>query len=409
MSAWGSAGSQTMGLIMDMTNITRLADRKYQIRFKYRDPLTGKQRIFKRRITGTLDEARALRDEAKAAVRRDDFGQQARSKTLRHYRSSFAKARSTRRGWQVSKATRARDGHALKDHILPVIGDWLVTEITLADLEEVVDEWLEKTDSAGERYQHATINVWIKVARIYIRYACKMEGISSPADDLSYLTVGRSQVGVALTPAQTAAFLAEMRRTYPQWYAMCVLGFLTGLRFSTLSALRWEDVDTTADVIRFVHSQYRGVRKEADKTGKRIRVPLIGPLKAVLQWHRMQLIEVQHPGLSTGLVFPSQVPDGVQNGHLSASALRKVMTAACKTVRRELAKASPTAAPFPHITPHDMRRTWSTLMNEARVDRHVIGAIAGHSTDEMLFHYDHVSDERKAQPLRALANELGLT
>ncbi len=391
---------------MDMMNIKRLEPNKYQVRFKYRDPLTGRQRVFKRRIEGTLADARELRDEAKARVRRDD-SERRTSQTLRHYRSSFSKARRTRRGWKVAKATRERDGYALKDHILPIMGDWVVREITLADLEEVVDQWIDETKD-GESYPLTTINTWIKVTRIYVRYCCKMEGLSSPAEDLSYLVVGKSKKGTALTAEQTAQFLDQMSQSYPQWHAMCVLGFMTGLRFSTLSALRWQDVHVPQGRVYFIHSQYRGVVKTGDKTGKLIWVPLIGPIKSVLEWQRRRLVKKQHPGLATGLVFPSTITDGAQNGYLSPSALRSVMSNVCEDVEKALREQRPMAT-FPRITPHDMRRTWSTLMNEARVDRHVIGSIAGHSTDEMLAHYDHVSDERKAKPLQSLAERLGLS
>jgi len=394
---------------MDMMNIKRLEERKYQIRFKYRDPLTNRQRVFKRRIDGTLEEARAFRDRAKAQVRRDEFSSEKKtSKTVRHYRSSFAKARKTRRGWKVGRATRERDGYALKDHVLPEIGDWILSEITLADLEEVVDDWIDEINPRTDKpYALSSINNWIKTTRLYLRYACQLEGLDSPAEKLCYLDVQRKKHGTALEPDQVKMFLKRMRTKYPQWYAMHAMGFMLGLRFSSLSALRWDDVDADRKEVRFIQSQYRGTVKRGDKTGKLIVVPLVPALEAVLMWQRRRLFKKQHPGLSTGLVFPSTVPDGVQNGYLSKSAMRNAMARTSEELDKELRKENPLHG-FPSITPHDMRRTWETEMNNSKQDRHVIKSIGGQSTDAMVFHYDHVSHKRKAEGLNTLAKNLGL-
>lgn len=322
----------------------------------------------------------------------------ATSKTLRHYRDSYSRARLNRRGWKASKATRERDYYALTGHILPIMGDWLVREVTLADLENVVDHWMSKTKGDGTTYPNTTVNVWIKVARLYMRYCCKMEGVGSPADDLDYLVTKESERGTALTAEQTAQFLAHMKALLPQWYAMCVLGFSTGLRFSTLSALRWSDIDYDDETICFEQSQYHGVAKVGDKTGKVIYVPLIDEFADVLVWHRRYLMEREHPGLSTGLVFPSIAPDGALNGYLAASGLRNAMASVCDELTDDLREnGDDPSATFPRITAHDMRYTFISQAFGERVDRHVIKATAGQDEDSMNAKYDKVSRSRMAQ------------
>ena len=381
---------------MDMMNLTRIRSGEYEIRFKYREPLTGNQKSIRRRMIGTLEEARALRDQLKADAKSGAMRPQTkvRTRTLRSYVRSFGESRASgRRGRQVARATLERDGFALKDHIIPDAGDWIVSRITDADLDALVDGWLDKPKSNSGPYSVSTVNTWIKVLRLLMRHACKGENIESPAELLRPLPSTSEKKGCALEAEQVAEFLDQMRGDYPQWFPMCVLGFMTGARFSTLSALRWEDVDYDNRAILFLQSQYRGTRKERDKAGKRVRVPLLAPMRVALQTHRERMLREEHPGISTGLVFPSKITDGAQRGHLSASALRSAMRRTCTALGRT----------FPIITPHDMRRTFNTLAFEAAIDEHVIQSIIGHSTDRMSYHYDHVSEDRKVEGLTRLA------
>ncbi|RAL22424.1 hypothetical protein DL240_11290 [Lujinxingia litoralis] len=64
---------------------------------------------------------------------------------------------------------------------------------------------------------------------------------------------------------------------------------------------------------------------------------------------------------------------------------------------------------MPRITPHDMRRTFNTLMLEAGVEKHVLQAMTGHSTDEMTIHYSHISLDYKSGALNRMIEHLGQT
>jgi integrase len=402
--------------IMDMMNLKRLAKEHYEIRFAYKERLTGTQKIIKRRFHGTLEEARAERDRLKAEAKSASDESPLPKRTLRHYQDSFSRARKTRRGWKVGRATRERDFYGLKNQIIPTMGDWLVREITLADLEHVVDHWLSleqpkgKGRSPGEPYSVSTINQWIKTTRIYLEWCAKMEGADSPAKELDYLARDKKgKKGTALTGEQTAAFLEHLKTRYPQWYPMCVLGFGTGLRFASLSALRWDDIDKDKGVIVFRESQYRGTRSAGDKMGKIIRIPLIPAFEKALDRHRRWLMEKQHPGLMSGLVFPSKTTDGVQNGHVSKSGIRKAMRITCKEIQTAMRKeAGHTQVKFPRITPHDWRRTFITNSYAKQLDPHAIGDATGHSDPRSAIGYDHVSLERIADVLTETTESLGL-
>jgi integrase len=80
------------------------------------------------------------------------------------------------------------------------------------------------------------------------------------------------------------------------------------MRFCHASALRWEDVDERRSVILVQRKNVPGLvgpvsrKKRAPRT-----IPLHANVIEVLRWHRQQLIAAQHPGLSSGYMFPSRV------------------------------------------------------------------------------------------------------
>lgn len=384
----------------DMLNLKRLGPNKWRIRFKYTDTLTGKMKIYQETMDGTLDEARARRDEAKVECRRGRRNEPAaKARTpLRSYTRSFMTNRvqrgGGRRGRPLRKATLERDALAIRNHILPACGDWLVDEIEFEDLDSLIDDWCELERPGGGLYSPATINKWLKVLRLYLRFAFKQAGRNaSMIDDLKPLPVDHTtQKGTALMPKEVHRLLEQVEADFLPYYAMVFLGFTTGARFSELSALHWEDVDESAGVIHFGHSQYHGQRNRLNKAGRHVAAALLPEMAEVLRQHRRRLIESQHPGLATGIVFPARIDpeESVHNGYMQRYTLNKVLGQACE------------AAGVRRITPHDMRRTFDTQLLQAGISAHLLQAMTGHSTDEMTIHYAHIHPEQKAEALAPL-------
>ena len=61
-----------------------------------------------------------------------------------------------------------------------------------------------------------------------------------------------------LTGKELVEFLATMSKQEPRHYPMTVVAFLTGMRFSEYSALKWSDLQEDEEVILLQRSQYRG-------------------------------------------------------------------------------------------------------------------------------------------------------
>lgn len=387
----------------DTTNLKRLDDDKWRIRFKYTTRLTSEQKVLERVFYGTLREAQHERDRLKVAARNGNLNRpRATGDRVRDYIDSYyrhRKSREGRRGRKLRRSTIERDEYAIEHHIQPEIGDWILDRIRLVDLEHVVDAWVEKEKPNGEPYSNGSINTWIKVVRLLLRHAYRMAGLgASPAENLRPLPKALSR-GQALTAPQVGEFLARAEEMFPQHHAMLFLGFATGARFSELSALHWDDVDDDEGVIHFAHSQYRGTRRKLTKSDRYIQRPLTPKIATALRKHRRRLADMKHPGVGNGIIFPARVEDPAEaagNGYMSGYTLRSAM-------RRVSGKLSYQ----PHLTPHDMRRTFNSLMLESGISPQLLQAMTGHVTDEMTVHYAHISRDAKADAVESLLEQIG--
>ncbi len=221
---------------------------------------------------------------------------------------------------------------------------------------------------------------------------CELVRCSGMGDDVSevlaehrlHLAAMRhfSALPNSLTAEQLAEFLTAMRKHYPQHYALVMLLAYTGLRWCHASALRWEDFDEQAGVLRIERKQVRGVvgpvsrKKRAPK-----EYPIEPELAEILKWHRQRLLKDQAPGLEAGWMFPS-----------STGTLRTP-----NSLDRAWAKCL-TAAEITHrFTVHGLRYTFTDLVRRANVDAVVRRALTGHVTEEMQRRYSTVGmDEKRA-------------
>ena len=169
---------------------------------------------------------------------------------------------------------------------------------------------------------------------------------------------------------------------YPQHYALVVTLAYTGLRFCHASALRWEDWDEQAGVLRVVRKHFRGAigpvsrKKRAPK-----EYPVEPELADILRAHRKQLLQAQAKGLEAGWMFPS-----------AEGTLRTP-----NSLDRAWAKCLQYAEITKRFTVHGLRYTFTDLVRRANVDAVVRRALTGHVTEEMQRHYSTVGlDEKRA-------------
>ncbi|MCA9665979.1 MAG: hypothetical protein KC503_10340 [Myxococcales bacterium] len=181
-------------------------------------------------------------------------------------------------------------------------------------------DWRKVADGkcgCGRRqpYGAPTVNGWLRVLRVVFDDAVA-DGIAAmnPARVVKSLPEGKTsgRRGTALTVVQFQAALraiTALRHVTKRGEGisadvsrMLLVSAWTGVRRGELMALRWTDmVDSELHIERSVYR--RG--EKATKTDDPRRVTIVAPLAVVLAEQRRWLIETQHPGVASGLVFPA--------------------------------------------------------------------------------------------------------
>lgn len=373
--------------------VLRIDEKTLCIRVRTIDPRTGRKKDVSKLLEGVSpQEAAQKRTELLEAVK-NPVGTTAKVRV-----GDYAKSWIESKALKLDENTVRTYADALENHVLPALGDYYYDTLTSQDVQKWIDRavmrgWVTESRAGARKkkqkperraYSRYSVAVWFRVFRTMTRDA--MVALDLQRDPTLRVSLPEAppepEESNSLTPEQLAAFLDTMRKHYLQHYALVVLLAYTGLRFCHGSALRWEDWDEEAGVIRLVRKQVRGKtgavsrKKRAPK-----QFPVEPELAEVLRAHRRRLLVQQAPGLETGWMFPSST------GSLrTPSSLHKAWERCL-----ELAQIDK------RFTVHGLRYTFTDLVRRANVDVVVRRALTGHVTEEMQRKYSTVGlDEKRA-------------
>ena len=313
--------------------------------------------------------------------------------------------RKVEKGEILSAKTREKWGSILvhligdEEDAVPGFGEFFVDQLGRTDVEKWRDRWAKQV-AAGE-YSPNTINDWLAVLRVITKAIKKEFYLPTDAgvdvEDLStrgYRTYTFEQPN-SLELQEAGAFLMEMRASHPQHFAMTALGIGTGLRPSSLRALRRSapEADVLWDrnllLIRRSHSM-GDETMDMTKTARDQYITLPDDLMDILRWHVETQLETQEMRDSQ-LLFPA-----ITGGFRARSALDKPFAAVC--MKLGLRKK---------ITPRAMRRTFNDLARAANIKDVVTKSISGHVTDKMKEHYSTVVGAEQKESLTNLVSLVG--
>ncbi|HEX7841485.1 MAG TPA: site-specific integrase [Kofleriaceae bacterium] len=358
---------------------------------KATDPRTGNKKEVGKLLEGvTIQQAAQQRADLAEGMKKPLA--EARKMRVGDYASSWLESKALR----LDASTVQTYTDALEDHILPALGDYYYDQLMSTDVQKWLDGEMLRgwtTDVKGRKskkqkerrtYSRNSIGVWFRVFRTMTRDA--MVALDLPRDPTLRVSLPESPVDYSepnsLTPEQLVAFLEAMRTHYPQHYALVATLAYTGLRFCHASALRWEDWDEPAGVLRVVRKHFRGEigpvsrKKQAPK-----EYPVEPELAGILSEHRKRLPKTQTNGLAEGWMFPS-----------TEGTLRTP-----NSLDRAWEKCLKHAEITKRFTVHGLRYTFTDLVRRANVDAVVRRALTGHVTEEMQRHYSTVGlDEKRA-------------
>lgn len=379
-----------------MKNITKITDTTYEIRFSYVDALTGERKRVRRRVEGSLKDAKAMRDRLKVAAldgTLETGTEPLTERTLSDWWNDYLYHREHMD--RVSASTLATERQRMEANVIPDIGAWRPAHIETRHLTRLVSEWLMTPKDNGDRYSPATIRKRWMTTRKFLKWVYRRIGRpTAHLDEVESPTAPTPHVGQALTSTQAQAFLEALKSRNRITYTLTLALLITGQRWGSVTALRWEDIDLDEKVVTFAQSHYRGKVKARNKSGKVVRLPIPDALSEALTEHRTWMLRTQHVNLSTGLVFPTDTPaeDSATGGYRVSGDSRAVFR-----------EASKDAGITPTVKPHDLRRTAITWMVDAGISGTVVRAIAGHSNAVMTDRYYRGNTDAKRGSLEHIA------
>ena len=232
----------------------------------------------------------------------------------------------------------------LRRHILPVLGNKRLSDISKKDIKDLI----------YAKYKEGLSQNTVRNIKM-----CLSGVLSSAVDDELIPKNVASKVGKftkkkdqkeeinPYTVEETALFLEACQRYYPRYYPSFLCGFRTGMRIGELVAIQWPDIDFNSRFIE-VRRNYVCGRITTPKSGKTRRVDMTPQLAETLNKLR---IERKKEALKRGW---KEVPEWVfcneEGNILDVGNLRKRVFYKCQE-----------KAGLRRVRLHDMRHTYATV------------------------------------------------
>lgn len=338
-----------------------------------------------RRTFARLAEAKAWRADASGAARRNQLRGPS-STTVEEYALEFlagAKDGSipNRSGDRYSPASLRGYERGLRLRVLPEIGSRKLTDVTRADVQDLVDRL------TGQGLSPSTVlNTLDPLRRMYDR-AVKRDLVAiDPTDGLELRRPKGRRERIA-TPAEAARLIAALPETVRAIYATAMYA---GLRRGEIRALRWSDVDLAARKIHVARGwdDQAGERDEAKSAAGTRTIPILDVLALELADHGLR---TKRGGRD--LVFGRTADEAFEPSTVRGWAL-DAWQAHNDEVEAKAAERGEDVDPADLLSPiglHEARHTFASMLIASGANAKVIQTVMGHATISMTFdRYGHL-------------------
>lgn len=232
----------------------------------------------------------------------------------------------------------------LRIHVLPVFGDFRITNITRGTVKDFL------LGKINEGFANSTVNHMKNVVSGVLNKAVDNEILpANPAQKLGKLGKNNDTRDTIdpLSRGELKLLLGTVKNHFHGHYALFLLLARTGMRIGEALALQWGDIDFAGRFIDVRHSFARG-KLSTPKSGKVRRVDVSLQLAEALKAH---MLECKKKGLALGIgELPEYVFTNENGGLIDISNWRR------RVFNKVLEKAE-----LRRIRIHDLRHTYSTL------------------------------------------------
>jgi integrase len=260
----------------------------------------------------------------------------------------------------------------LDNFIIPMLGHLRLDELERSHVDEVIARM--RADGASLK----TVNNRMSPLRTMLRYAQTLD-ILKTLPVVEHFKTRRPEIRF-LSVEESKRLLTAAQEYSDVYYAMVIMGLLTGMRIGELRALRWEDLSMRRAVVR-VHRSLYGTLNETTKSADGTRtIPL-----------DERVITVLKGLLRLGPFVFCREPKG---GVLSYWACNDALERICKD------------AAVKDCTWHTLRHTFASHLIMLGYPLPTVQALLGHSDISMTMRYVHLAPSHEAGAVSALAKLL---
>ena len=310
-----------------------------------------------KRVGDDRAAAEAIARGLRARLARADF--QLPTSDAQHLRSYAESWLTTAQTNLKASTVSFYKGH-LDRHILPALGDRLVSSLRRPDCRDLV------TACRGKGLKVTTVRGVGRTLSTILAQAVEDELLTAnPALRLGRYMRSADDPEPKINPftqQDVAAVLAAARQNLPDWYTWLLCGLRTGMRAGELRALQWGDVNWRGFYLEIRRNLVRG-QLTTPKNHQHRRVDMSRQLRAELWlWRRRQ----RAAWLKVGRPFPDWVFPSVTGTALDESNVRKAFNRILD------------AAGLCRRGPHQMRHTFASLLLQSGAQITYVSSQLGH-------------------------------
>jgi integrase len=247
-------------------------------------------------------------------------------------------------------------------HVIPAMGNVRLQGLTPGHLQGFYRSKLDEGLSPRTvQYLHVVLHRALKQA---LRWGLVTRNVAEAVDPPK---VHKKEVA-PLSPEQARAFLEAARGDRLE--ALYVLAVHTGMRQGELLALRWDDVDLDAGVLRV-----RGTKTARSRRTVKLSETALDALRSHLGRQLEEIDRVGSMWRENGLVFATEIGTPLNRHNLVNRSFRPLLL----------------RVGLPYIRFHDLRHTCATILLSKGVHAKFVQELLGHATIAItLDTYSHV-------------------
>ena len=275
-------------------------------------------------------------------------------------------------------------------HILPLLGEIEIEDITAVRLQQVVSTMLESGNKrTNGKLSANTVKSIISVLQNSLRTAKNMGYINEYVADKIHRPKATEKRVECFTPAEQKKIeqaVSESCKTKLRGIVICLY---TGLRIGELLALRWEDIDLAKGKLTVNHTCH-----DANANGRHVRL---------LDSPKTENSARQIPLSKPLLVMLKEMKKTSKCEYIIADGTKSVFVRSYQRTFELLLKR----LKIPHKGFHSLRHTFATRALECGIDVKSLSEILGHKNATItLNRYAHSLWEHKAEMMNKLSKNL---